>query len=317
MNSRLSATDPKVEGQIGLGAGHTPRSKRRVEHFQRLIRRQSSENYVHPALKRRLAYRRPLIPRHRSLASTEHARLLALAQRIKRRTLRYEPLPRVPPFYCNKCGLSSRRLSLLINHVCSKKMPVSMDRVTLDRLVQLGSRSRAKDAHGLMERAHHPQLLTIQRTPSTFHFNVLGSRLHKPFRLSELAFRAVQAAHLQFDSIVEINKAGPSSPHEALHENEQMILSADGLGSYCPSCAHLFPSFLSYDNHLRRAKHCARKLRDPLTVEVSRTVAYPVDGMRIPVEAGDDEWWSCSNCSRQDFKTLADFHSHLFDCALT
>lgn len=43
---------------------------------------------------------------------------------LKRKALNLNgaPLARVPPFYCRKCGLSSRYLRILTSHICSKKM---------------------------------------------------------------------------------------------------------------------------------------------------------------------------------------------------
>lgn len=47
------------------------------------------------------------------------------ARKIRKRTLFYEPFPRVPPFYCERCGLASSRSRILVEHDCSKKFPYS------------------------------------------------------------------------------------------------------------------------------------------------------------------------------------------------
>ncbi|KAH7704924.1 hypothetical protein AAVH_09582 [Aphelenchoides avenae] len=86
------------------------------------------------------------------------------ARKIRKRTLFYEPFPRVPPFYCERCGLASSRSRILVEHDCSKKFPYS-DYANLPKLIEMAHRSRVKDALGVMERLPDPQKYDVKPAP--------------------------------------------------------------------------------------------------------------------------------------------------------
>uniref|UniRef100_A0A915D5Z9 CYRIA/CYRIB Rac1 binding domain-containing protein n=1 Tax=Ditylenchus dipsaci TaxID=166011 RepID=A0A915D5Z9_9BILA len=197
-----------------------------------------------------------------------------LAVRIKQRLLNYSPLARVPPFYCQKCGLASNKMMVLTNHVCSKKLVAFSEYTNLEKLVRLGFRSKVKDAFAVLERIPNPQSVKIHRLPSSLHFHVLD-KLKSPPTLIELASKAFDSAHLHFETVVPVCLLSSSAPQTSQNGQlaKQEAYSEDTAGYFCQVCCKLFCRFLDYDQHLEENEDCA-KLADPLEIEVATTKPY-------------------------------------------
>lgn len=135
--------------------------------------------------------------RHQSPTTTTATALLALAMtmRIQRRALHsaWIPLPRLPAFRCPKCALSSRRLQLLQRHVCSRKRPPEYKNV--DLTVELGFRSRVKDAMAVLEQIPRPQAARVRCPENVWHAWKSVPMERQPKTLCDIAWGCVARLH--------------------------------------------------------------------------------------------------------------------------
>ncbi|KAI1709872.1 hypothetical protein Ddc_13698 [Ditylenchus destructor] len=271
--------------------------------------------------------KRPLAGR--ILKQKSQRTIRSLAQRIERKVVRYAPLPRVPPFYCQKCGLSSKHLDVLVSHVCSKKMVGFSEHTNLSKLVQLGFRSKVKDAYAVLERIPNPQSVKVSKLKSVTHINLVD-KFRNPPTLSEIAFKAVENAHLQFNTIVSVTSPTPPNPkiqEEPQQSTEEKLAKVEtDEGFVCQTCSRLFGRFFDYDQHLEDSEECG-KSADPIEVQVSPKKLYPKAGKVIPssdqkesASNADDTTsvgkWECTKCGKNDFAQIEELHEHIFECAL-
>jgi len=299
-----------------------------IEKLSSLMKLEHVRNFIHPAFKR-LAIRHDC---KRSLFSSQkksdkkNPSICLMASKIQRKTLKYVPFPRVPPFYCPKCGLSSRKMVKLVKHICSRRQP---EYPNVEKIVQLGFRSRIRDSLAVMERIPNPQSIKIPIIDCSFVNNLNDENCHNPPTLASITYKIVSSLHLHYDTIVENDRVYKHQKFDrpiVLNDNEsnKFVRSENGNGFYCIACEHLFARFMDYDDHLEGNEKCT-KVIDPVEIEVSTNSYYPKSGLCVrkqkSIKELNDEIheigeMTCSKCGRHEFSDRSLFYEHIFACAL-
>ncbi|KAL3090379.1 hypothetical protein niasHS_006831 [Heterodera schachtii] len=283
---------------------------------------------------------RPL-GRPASIESTAMAKR-RVALRLRRRYFRFVPLPRLPPFQCPKCALLTRRPQTMLNHICAKK-PAEFKNV--NQTVELGFRSRVRDAMSVMERIPNPQAMQFRTCSEPLrdsdHFS-----LQQPLKLSDIVLKhlqrlnvvqIVQTQKVPFCQFVPFHSLSRTTEKEqstrTTPQNQRDAFALTSTGFFCSICARLFPRYADWDAHLPdeegTAGSCPSDGRHPMPIECPSGEMIPRDGLPINcasssllVDESDksigqqQSHWRCSACALQQFATRAEFHAHLLKCAL-
>lgn len=268
---------------------------------------------VHPAYRRFFRHRS-----HRLTGALRKA--VPLGLRIRNRILRYRPLPRLPPFLCNKCRFSSYSLRKVEDHVCSKKVPLANDFEQELKIAQLGYRSRYKDALAVLERLPNPQAVHLHRLHVTDFSDCQPStsKSFDPSSLRSLAYR----------SLPKINSQTTFIATEALFQDPPGLsrpypyfVTKKSPATYCKSCRQIFYSYDKYNDHLEEGL-CAKVMDcDPIFIQLRADSTIPAEyeyGRRISnCTLQLSKTLQCTACGMDSysFEKTGSFHEHLFECA--
>ncbi|KAI3409888.1 hypothetical protein GPALN_006262 [Globodera pallida] len=181
-----------------------------------------------------------------------------VALQLLRRCLQSAPLlSRLPPFQCPKCSLLSRRPGVMLNHICAKK-PAEFKNVT--QIVELGFRSRVRDALAALERIPNPQAMQFTKFCRPFTEAAEHVTVHQPPRLSDIVLKFVQRWNTV--QIVQTTQPVPSSHQMPCHSmtssttdgmansSSSSSSSASSTGFFCAVCGRLFARYADWDAHL-------------------------------------------------------------------
>lgn len=267
---------------------------------------------VHPSLRRFfLSHRNVIKPRTRA-----RNRTISLAMNIKRRILNYKPLPRVPPFFCDKCHFSSYSYRKVKDHVCSKKAPPINEFEHEMKIARMGFRSRCKDALAVLERAYYPQkfhLSPIQISdvePSTSAYNPPSLR-----RLANNAMKKVPRSCSFLPMKMFFHDVGGLC---RLYSDEVTRYSTS---AFCRNCQQLYNSYDEYDAHLETKPCCLIRNPDPVLIQTRCDSTIPAEyeyGRRVSTCCLEsNETLLCTACGVKSsrFASVGNFHEHLFECA--
>ncbi|KHN82755.1 hypothetical protein Tcan_17468 [Toxocara canis] len=230
--SSSKATKPSNAPRIGL----TSRTRRAT--VSHLPTRQMPLALVHPAFRR--FFRRP------KKWIKKPWNNLWLAARIRNRTLRYHPLPRVAPFFCHKCRFSSYYAHAIKNHVCSRRASTVYSFEREEKVAASGFRCKSKNALAVMERARNPTVFSVHKLHTSAAERNVPSYNVPP--LSLLAYRAVNVqrnvvsypTNFIFKSSKTIHRPYPSS---VTHRTNVF---------YCKYCKRLFYEHFAYYQHFEQ-----------------------------------------------------------------
>uniref|UniRef100_A0A914HBU0 CYRIA/CYRIB Rac1 binding domain-containing protein n=1 Tax=Globodera rostochiensis TaxID=31243 RepID=A0A914HBU0_GLORO len=232
--------------------------------FKRYVKR-AFGGFRLPAANARVPPRRARGPS--SAAAGAAAASIATAKRrvalqLLRRCLQSVPLlPRLPPFQCPKCSLLSRRPGVMLNHICAKKL-VEFKNVT--QIVELGFRSRVRDALAALERIPNPQAMQFTKFCRPFTEAADHVTVHQPSKLSDIVLKFVQ----RWNTVQIVQTTQPVPPSHQLpchsmtspttepttsgmvNNNSSSSCSASSTGFFCAVCGRLFGRYADWDAHL-------------------------------------------------------------------
>lgn len=236
--------------------------------------------------------------------------------KIRNRLLYYRPHARVFPWYCATCTLSSRFLSVILDHSCPNK---NMSRHVQDfsneqRIALLGFRSKAKDALAVMERVTNPQTIDLGRVGFPLEDSELvDERINAVPRLSEICLAALKVT----GSTARQFQTESMNPPFQVKQGSYRYRHQKQTGQLCTVCQQLFNSFLDYEAHLRDANCANETPPDPVPIHMSDSGNVPSNyhfaPHRRPVEK--PRLMICSLCLDDRFATTEQFHEHIIDCA--
>ncbi|PAV88076.1 hypothetical protein WR25_09093 [Diploscapter pachys] len=251
----------------------------------------------------------------------------SVATRIRNRTLYYFPLPRVFPWHCEVCTLSSRFYDFIENHPCPKKNASRhiQDFANEKRIAHLGFRSKAKDALAVMERVPNPQAIRLSfaspldRPKSTPIENVPQLSITTP-----LSDRLRIALNSKPKAVIVNNFAATNEEYEQVASESVNLLSKDnGNGHICMECRKIFGSYADFDKHLTETECGGKEEPQSIPVETRHSGTIPsscIYGVRKQKAENKDlaenakELRFCTLCFKDGFATEHEFHEHLFNC---
>uniref|UniRef100_A0A914ZF99 C2H2-type domain-containing protein n=2 Tax=Parascaris univalens TaxID=6257 RepID=A0A914ZF99_PARUN len=263
---------------------------------------------VHPAFRRFFSRPRKFIKRHWKQPS--------VAIRIRNRTIHYCPLPRVAPFFCQKCRFSSYHAHAIKNHICSRRASTVYSLEREEKIVASGFRCKSKNAQAVLERAPNPNVFTLSKLhtsaaePSLPSFNVAS--------LSVLAYRALSLhsivtnypTSLIFESTKTTKRLYPST----VTKRTDVI--------YCKQCNELFYEKTLYYEHFNE-RSCEMPVNEEEIIHVQCRGAecVPIEyefGRRkclVTLQSGPPMKCTACGVSSREFTSDGEFHKHLFKCS--
>ncbi|CAI4227522.1 unnamed protein product [Auanema sp. JU1783] len=236
-------------------------------------------------------------------------------QSILNKMKKIKPLPRVFPFYCEICTLSSRFTHVIRDHACSKrnesKHVLSFENEV--RIVTIGAISKSKDAQAVMERIPNPQRIDFK----------------VPIRVShELKFRAEYGVPslvnlcMRITGLSEIEKVIPTDDvFDPLPVKQNIFKDRTSrLGYICTACKNMFPTYSDFDEHLTETD-CHSKadaeVLEPIEIAMNmdRVPGYGYGCRALKTFDEPKQLRICSGCHCDSFKNDEAFHNHIFECA--
>uniref|UniRef100_A0A914DU08 C2H2-type domain-containing protein n=1 Tax=Acrobeloides nanus TaxID=290746 RepID=A0A914DU08_9BILA len=212
-------------------------------------------------------------------------------------------------------------------------MVVSYDNGNLEKVIQQGFRSRAKDSLAILERIPYPQNVKIRRA-SCKHHDQINENFKCPPTLTDIAFKKVSeifppqmTTTENLSSLSEIIE-GVASTSRAQDMVKLESASLRGreqeskFAYYCNVCGALFEEFVRYDEHLMHNKKCAKK-PDPIEIKGQLATSIPnasrIQLPKLPSTSPQKSLSSqieCTKCHETNFSTITLFHEHIFECSL-
>ncbi|VDO48063.1 unnamed protein product [Onchocerca flexuosa] len=154
-----------------------------------------------------------------------------LARKIRNRSLRYNVLPRTAPFLCSKCGFSTVLLKRIEEHVCMKRNGSTNDFERDIKVVQMGMRSRFKDAMAVLERIPNPQSIRLpkfrilENEPSKEMYGMISVSILPHHSLSKIVKPPVSCSSNddEVQKRLDDNSALPQKCSEDASSNKQTV----------------------------------------------------------------------------------------------
>ncbi|CAD6194005.1 unnamed protein product [Caenorhabditis auriculariae] len=258
--------------------------------------------YLHPSL-------RTIVLRTRRRYTVNRT----LTTRIKNRYFNYTPKPRVFPWYCETCTLSSRFFSSIIYHECRKKNASLhvQDFTNEQRIAQLGHRSKARDALAVMERIPNPQ-----------HVELTNLTYKKPSTRKQAVLKVPSLADLCTAKLA-FPEPNDGFPMKEVFTAETTTFKDNDCGEHVPTgylccaCNFLFENFSRYDEHVAFSSCTA--LPEPMQIDMKDALEIgDVEHRRLrhrPVRRVVSHL-KCTSCGAGGFESPASLYDHVIKCAV-
>ncbi|CAI2342611.1 unnamed protein product [Caenorhabditis sp. 36 PRJEB53466] len=244
--------------------------------------------------------------------------------------------PRVMPFFCDKCRLSTRTLSHILGHVCDREEKRKADRKEAARKFSLyDCAAEIKMALNAEKQWRYNGMAVMEQTlkpekvcPKPVH--IVQAPKETQYLDHEPSPEFFAAQEQEFDD---------ETPHYPLEEvlipstqirpkttlKPSRCLAHPEPGVFCFHCKGSFDSYNQYQLHLRKEFSdgvCSRSLPSYYYVErEDRTGMFNKEHRHsvmhhVPVER-DVSHIRCTLCKTMNFASTGDLYSHMIKCAST